>query len=170
MSLEKFGFKAIQSSASSSSNNSSLSGQDLLTHIGSLQDTVAAVQSSLICLEKNTKDYSEGLKCPKCIVLRSRINDLHEELRKRRTEKEMIQRIQSLEKKVKALENENFRLKFLNNKDKDKSEDNNNNNNNNNKEEGEEKDDNRNNNNNNNSNYNNTINNNIIIDNNNNNV
>ncbi|CAG8792170.1 3902_t:CDS:1, partial [Racocetra persica] len=37
--------------------------QLLLTHIGSLQDTVAAVASSLNYLEKKTKEYSSDSSC-----------------------------------------------------------------------------------------------------------
>jgi arginyl-tRNA--protein-N-Asp/Glu arginylyltransferase len=128
MSLEKFGFKAIQSSESSfTSSKDPTTMQDLLTHISSLQGTVAAVQGSLIYLEKKTKEYSPSTNCTKCIMLRAKLNDTHLELQKRRSQKEMLQRIKTLEKRVKELERENLRLKYMKTNKEDKEENNNDN-------------------------------------------
>ncbi|CAG8837515.1 10040_t:CDS:1, partial [Gigaspora margarita] len=112
MSFEKFGFNIIQSSSSSASaNNASTSRQDLLTHIGSLQDTVTAVQSSLVNLERKTKEFSNDKSgCPGCTFLRSKLNDAHTELKKRKSQKEMVKKIQDLEKRARELEKENPRL------------------------------------------------------------
>ncbi|CAG8828626.1 27619_t:CDS:2, partial [Gigaspora margarita] len=94
-----------------SANNSSTSRQDLLTHIGSLQDTVAAVQSSLVHLERKTKQFSNGKSgCPECIFLCSKLNDAHTKLKKRKSQKEMVKKIQDLEKRARELEKENLRL------------------------------------------------------------
>ena len=104
MSLEKYGFNVIQSSASSSTSTSTASRQDLLTHLGSLQDTVAAVQSSLVRLEKKTREYTSGSGCPNCVHLKNKLNDAYAELKKRKSEKKLFQEINNLKKHVHDLE------------------------------------------------------------------
>ncbi|CAG8832590.1 10692_t:CDS:1, partial [Racocetra persica] len=70
ISLEKYSFNVIQTSnfSFSISTNTVITHQDLLTHIGSLQDTVAAIASSLNRLEKKTKEYSSSSSCKGCAL------------------------------------------------------------------------------------------------------
>ncbi|CAG8812898.1 13443_t:CDS:1, partial [Racocetra persica] len=65
ISLEKYSFNIIQTSNSFflTFTNTVITHQDLLTHIGFFQDTIAAVASSLNCLEKKIKEYSSGSSC-----------------------------------------------------------------------------------------------------------
>jgi hypothetical protein len=136
MSLEKFGFGAAASLSSSSSSNTptsnSTSYQDILTHIGSLLDTTTALHRSLLGVENKVQNLPLAIKtkCPSCAALRHKLFESNLELRKRKSHTEMIKKIKTLEDRVKALESENFRLKFL--KDNDNSNNNNNNNHNNN--------------------------------------
>ncbi|CAG8809575.1 5983_t:CDS:1, partial [Racocetra persica] len=98
--LKKYSFNIIQTSDSSSSTstNTAIIRQDLLIHISSLQDTVAAVASSLNRLKKKTKEYFSGSSCKECILLRIKLNNTYTELKKRKSQKEMLQKIKDLEK------------------------------------------------------------------------
>ncbi|CAG8768837.1 10322_t:CDS:1, partial [Racocetra persica] len=110
MSFEKYSFNIIQTSDSffSTSTNTAITHQDLLTYISSLQDTIAAVASSSNRLEKKTKEYSSGSSCKKYALLRIKLNDTYTELKKRKSQKEMLQKIKDLKKHVIDLEKENL--------------------------------------------------------------
>ncbi|CAG8756751.1 1130_t:CDS:1, partial [Racocetra persica] len=99
ISFKKYGFNIIQTSdfSSSTSTNTAITRQDLLIHIGSLQDTVAAVASLLNHLEKKTKEYSNGSSCKEYALLRTKLNDIYMELKKRKSQKDMLQKIKDLE-------------------------------------------------------------------------
>ncbi|CAG8784158.1 29094_t:CDS:1, partial [Racocetra persica] len=77
--------------------NIAITYQNLLTHIGSLQDTVAVITSSLNRLEKKIKEYSSGSSCKECVLLCTKLNDTYTELKKRKSRKEMLQKIKDLE-------------------------------------------------------------------------
>ncbi|CAG8805967.1 11166_t:CDS:2, partial [Racocetra persica] len=105
MFLKKYGFNIIQTSDSSSSisTNIAITCQDLLTHI-------AAIRSSLNHLEKKTKEYFSGSSCKECVLLRIKLNDIYTELKKRKSQKEMLQKIKDLEKHMMDLEKKNLYL------------------------------------------------------------
>ncbi|CAG8799049.1 35144_t:CDS:1, partial [Racocetra persica] len=100
ISLEKYGFNVIQTSDSSflTFTNTIITRQDLFTYIGSLQNTIATVTSSLNRLEKKTKKYSSSSSCKRCALLHIKLNDTYTELKKRKSQKEMLQKIKDLEK------------------------------------------------------------------------
>ncbi|CAG8769724.1 13103_t:CDS:1, partial [Gigaspora rosea] len=72
--------------------------------------TVAAVQSSLVRLEKKTKEYTSGSGCSNCAFLRTKLNDTYAELKKRKSQKKLLQQVDTLEKRVRELEQENLRF------------------------------------------------------------
>jgi hypothetical protein len=118
------------------SSSSTSSHQQVVNHIRSLVDTTTALQSSLLQLEKETKNLplTTISNCPCCAVLREKLQDAQYELRNRKSFLEMEKEIKSLKKQVLRLSRENLRLLFNNNnknndKEEDKEESNNNSNN-----------------------------------------